>query len=197
MMGFLIRIFKFALKSAIVIGGIAVVISYARLSEYGDMRKELLDKVLQSYAGRIHIDGKVELQATFPPSVTIENVRIKNAKWATRPDMMTEQKIVAEIDLLPLLTGNMAVPRLRMIGVDIIVERKANGNTNWDELNNFETAAGPANPAALPGIFPQIGGATVAVSGGTLTIVNAAASVPTVLSLGGTNLIVSGLSPCL
>lgn len=93
MMGFLIRIFKFALKSAIVIGGIAVVISY--------------------------------------------------------------------------------------------------------ELNNFETAAGPANPAALPGIFPQIGGATVAVSGGTLTIVNAAASVPTVLSLGGTNLIVSGLSPCL
>ncbi len=106
-------------------------------------------------------------------------------------------KIVTEIDLLPLLTGNMAAPRLRMIGVDIIVERKANGNTNWDELNNFETAAGLANPAALPGIFPQIGGATVAVSGGTLTIVNAAASVPTVLSLGGANLIVSGLSPCL
>lgn len=111
MINFLIRIIKFAFKCAIVIAGIAIVISYARLSEFGDLRKALLDKVMQSYVGRIHIDGNVELQATFPPSVSIENVRIKNAKWGTRPDMMTAQRIVAEIDLLPLLTGDMAVPR--------------------------------------------------------------------------------------
>ncbi len=196
MINFLIRIIKFAFKCAIVIAGIAIVISYARLSEFGDLRKALLDKVMQSYVGRIHIDGNVELQATFPPSVSIENVRIKNAKWGTRPDMMTAQRIVAEIDLLPLLTGDMAVPRLRMIGVDIVVESKKNGTTNWDELNNFETAAGPADPAALPGIFPSVGGATVSVAGGTLTIINAALSTPTVLSLGAAN-IISSVVPCL
>ncbi|MEX2311423.1 MAG: AsmA family protein, partial [Rhodospirillales bacterium] len=156
----------------------------------------LLDKVMQSYTGRIQIDGKVELQATFPPTVSIENVRIKNAKWGTRPDMMTAERIVAEIDLLPLLAGDMAVPRLRMIGVDIVVEQKRDGTTNWDELNNFETASGPADPSTLPGVFPSIGGATVSVVGGTLTILNAALSAPTVLSLGAAN-IISPVVPCL
>jgi len=196
MMGFLIKILRFAIKTAIVVGVIAVVISYARLSEFGDLRKALLDKVMQSYVGRIHIDGKVELQATFPPSVSIGDVRISNAKWGSRPDMMKAQKVVAEIDLLPLLQGDMAVPRLRMIGVDIVVERKSNGTTNWDELNSFDTAAGPANPGAFPGIFPQIGGATVSVAGGTLTVINSLAA-PTVLSLGSANIIVSGITPCL
>jgi len=196
MLSFLVRIFKFAIKAAIVIAGIAVVISYARLSEFGDMRKALVDKVMNSYAGRLAIDGDIELQMTFPPSVSIGGVRIKNSKWASRPDMMTAQRVVAEVDLLPLLQGDMAVPRLRMIGVDIIVERNRDGSTNWDELNEFDTAAGPVNPVTAPLIFPQIGGAAVSVAGGTLTIINTALGAPVVLSLSGVN-IVSGIVPCL
>lgn len=196
MLSFLVKILKFTVKAAIVIAGIAVVISYARLSEFGDMRKTLLDKVMNSYAGRIAIDGDIELQMTFPPSVSIDGVRISNAKWGTRPDMMTAKRVVAEIDLLPLLQGDMAVPRLRMIGVDIIVERKRDGTTNWDELNNFDTAAGPANPAS-PMIFPQIGGASVSVAGGTLTVLNNVLSAPIVLSLNGANILTGGIVPCL
>jgi len=196
MLSFLIKIFRFAVKACIVIAGIAVVISYARLSEFGDMRQALLDKVMNSYAGRISIDGGVELQMTFPPSVAIDGVRIRNSKWASRPDMMTAERVVAEVDLLPLLQGDMAVPRLRMIGVDIVVETRRDGVTNWDELNNFDTAAGPANPATAPMIFPQIGGASVSVAGGTLTIVNNLLAAPTVLSLAGAN-VVSGIVPCL
>ena len=196
MLSFLVKILKFTVKAAIVIAGIAVVISYARLSEFGDMRKTLLDKVMNSYAGRIAIDGDIELQMTFPPSVSIDGVRISNAKWGTRPDMMTAKRVVAEIDLLPLLQGDMAVPRLRMIGVDIVVERKRDGTTNWDELNNFDTAAGPANPAS-PMIFPQIGGASVSVAGGTLTVLNNVLSAPIVLSLNGANILTGGIVPCL
>ncbi len=199
MIGFLVRILKFSIKASIVIAGIAIVISYARLSEFGDMRKALLEKVMNSYVGRIAIDGDVELQMTFPPSVAIEGVRIKNAKWASKPDMMRAERVVAEIDLIPLLRGDMAVPRLRMIGVDIVVERNREGQTNWDELNDFDTAAGPADPTA-PMIFPQIGGASVSVAGGTLTIVNNLLTAPTVLSLAGANVVVGGgggIIPCL
>ena len=69
---------------------------------------------------------------TFPPSVVIHDVRIKNAKWGTRKDMINADTVVAEIDLIPLLKGEMAVPRLRMIGVDIVVEQRADVTTNWD-----------------------------------------------------------------
>lgn len=186
MIGFLFRTLKLGVKIGIVVAGIAIVISYARLSEFGDMRKELMDKLADSYAGRLKIDGKAELQMTFPPSVSIDGVRLKNSKWGTRPDMMTVKRVVAEIDLLPLLRGDMAVPRLRMIGVDIIVERKKDGTTNWDELNEFDTAAGPATPAMFPVIFPQIAGATVTVAGGTLTVVGT--GTPTTVSLSGADI---------
>ncbi len=201
MINFLIKIFKFMIKAAVVITGIAVVISYARLSEFGDLRKELMQSITQSYAGRLSVSGPVELQATFPPSVAIQGVKIKNATWGSRKDMMTAKTVVAEIDLLPLLRGEMALPRLRMIGVDIVVERRADGKTNWDELNDFETAAGPAGPAGFPVVFPQIAGATVSVAGGSLTIVNPTATASTTVSLGGAEIEVppvdgAGLSPC-
>ncbi len=201
MFNFLIRIFKFAIKAAVVVTGIAVVISYARLSEFGDLRKELMNTITQSYVGRLEVNGPVELQATFPPSVVIHDVRIKNAKWGTRKDMMTANTVVAEIDLIPLLKGEMAVPRLRMIGVDIVVERRADGTSNWDELNDFETASGPANPATLPGMFPQIGSATISIAGGSVTVVDPATSTSTALSLNGAEIEVAsvdglGLKPC-
>ena len=85
-----------------------------------------------------------------------------------------------------------------MIGVDIIVERKRDGTTNWDELTEFEPAAGPANPAAVPSILPSIGGAAVSVVGGTLTVLDPFAATTTVVSLGG-GIIGGGggLVPCL
>ncbi len=193
MLNFLVRVCKFAIKAAIVVAGIAVVISYARLSEFGDMRKALIDKIMNSYAGRIAVDGDVSLNMAFPPSVSIEGVRIKNAKWGTKPDMLTAERVVAEVDLIPLLQGDMAVPRLRMIGVDIVVETRRDGTTNWDELNEFETASG-GNPAGAPTILPQIGGTAVTVAGGTLTIVNSVLPGAQVLSLAGGSL--GGLIPC-
>ena len=132
MFSFLIRIFKFAVKAAVVITGIAVVISYARLSEFGDLRKEMMSTITKSDVGRLDVNGPVELQMTFPPSVVIHDVRIKNAKWGTRKDMINADTVVAEIDLIPLLKGEMAVPRLRMIGVDIVVEQLADVTTNCD-----------------------------------------------------------------
>lgn len=201
MFSFLIKTFKFVIKAAVVITGIAVVISYARLSEFGDLRKELMSTITESYVGRLDVNGPVELQMTFPPSVVIHDVRIKNATWGTRKDMMAANTVVAEIDLIPLLKGEMAVPRLRMIGVDIVVERRADGTSNWDELNDFETAAGPATPGTLPGIFPQIGSATVSIAGGSLTVIDPATSTPTALSLNGAEIEVAsldglGLKPC-
>lgn len=199
-MGLLVRFLKLSIKIGVVVAGIAVLISYARLSELGDMRKALLDRIAGSYAGRLKIGGDIDLQMTFPPSISIGDVRIKNAKWGSKPDMLVARKMVAEVDFLPLLRGEMAVPRLTMIGVDIIVEQRKDGANNWDDLNNFDTAAGPATPVALPSILPTIGGAAVSVAGGTLTVINSASAAPTTVSLGGGSIgggAGGGGAPCL
>lgn len=186
MVGFLVKLFKLAIKISVVTGGIAIVIAYARLSEFGDMRKELMSKIESSYVGRLSVSGPAELDLSFPPRVIIHDVKIRNADWGTRDHMMTAERVVAEVDLLPLIKGEMAVPRLRMVGVDIIFERNANGISNWDELNGFETAAGAGGTTPPPTIFPNIAGSTVSISGGSLTVVgpSAPASAGTSVSFG-------------
>ena len=102
MISFFFKLIKLGIKISIVLGGIAIVIAYARLSEFGDMRKELMTKIENSYAGRLSISGPAELDLSFPPRVIIHDVKIKNAKWGTKENMMTADKVIAEIDLLPL-----------------------------------------------------------------------------------------------
>ncbi len=200
MIGLFFRLSKLLLKIGVVVAGIAVLISYARLSEFGDLRQELMQTVQNSYAGRLSIGGPVELQMSFPPRVAMSDVRIRNAEWGQRPDMLRAETMVAELDLLPLLQGEMALPRLRMIGVDIVVERGRDGQTNWDELNDFETAAGPGGGGGLPVIFPQIGSASLSLARATLTILDPVTNAATVLSLGGGAIevasAVGGLIPC-
>lgn len=196
MVGFFVKLFKLAIKVTVILGGIAIVIAYARLSEFGDMRKELMSKIEGSYAGRLSISGPAELDLSFPPRVIINDVKIKNAKWGTKNHMMTAEKVVAEIDLLPLIQGKMAVPRLRMVGVDIVFEQNADGLSNWDELNGFETAAGAGGTTPPPAIFPNIAGSTVSISGGSLTVVNPSAASPvgTSVSFGGAEIEVASVA---
>lgn len=192
MISFFLKLIKFGIKVSIILGGIAIVIAYARLSEFGDMRKELMSKIEDSYVGRLSISGPAELDLSFPPRIIIHDVKIKNSKWGTKENMMIADKVVAEIDLLPLIQGKMAVPRLRMVGVDIIFEQNADGMSNWDELNGFETAAGPGGATPPPTIFPNIAGSTVSISGGSLTVVNPNSSTSTGTTTNATSVSFGG-----
>lgn len=196
MIGFFLKLVKLVIKISIVLGGIAIVIAYARLGEFGDLRKELMASIENSYAGRISINGPAELDLSFPPRVIINDVKIRNAKWGSKDHMMVADKVVAEIDILPLIQGKMGVPRLRMVGVDIVFEQNVDGVSNWDELNGFETAAGPGGPTPSPTIFPNIAGSTVSVSGGSLTVVSPNTSAPssTSVSFGSTEIEVTSVS---
>ncbi|MDA0998868.1 MAG: AsmA family protein, partial [Proteobacteria bacterium] len=184
MLGLIWKLVTFAVKAGIVVAGIAVVIAYARLSELGDMRKALLSEIGKSFAGRLSIDGPVALDFSFPPKLSIGGVRVRNAAWGSKPDMLKAQQLIAEVDLLPLMRGQMAVPRLRLVGVDIVIEKSKKGGTNWDELQNFETAAGGAPPGG-GGFLPGLGNTGVMLSNGTLTVIDQATKSTTTVALPG------------
>ncbi len=111
-------------------------------------------------------------------------MRVKNAPWGRKRDMLKVQRLVAEVDLLPLMRGRMAVPRLRMIGVDIVIEKSKSGKTNWDELNDFETAAG-GPPGGGGFVLPGVGNAGVVVTNGTLTVIDQTVGTTTTVTLPG------------
>jgi uncharacterized protein involved in outer membrane biogenesis len=113
-------------------------------------------------------------------------------------DILKAKVLIAEVDFLPLMLGDVAVPRLRLVGADILVEIGKSGKTNWDELNSFDTAAGGAAPGSLnvPVVGPVLGSVSLTINGGTLTVSNAAAGTTSTINLpGGFDL--AGGVPCL
>jgi len=200
------KLLKLVLKLGLFTGGIGMIIAYANLSDLNGWKQALKQHVMTVMGRQISIDGPIRFDLTFPPRIVAKNVRIQNASWGSKPDMLNAQTLIAEVDLLPLMMGRVAVPRVQLAGVDILVEINGDGLSNWDDLNNFDTAAGPA-PAPVsgpgfPSISPILGSQSVGLNGGTFTVSSLSSGVsntlvlpPSTFSLGGQQLTV--FNPCL
>jgi uncharacterized protein involved in outer membrane biogenesis len=192
MLGFAGWLFKTAFKIALLIAAVAVMVAYGRLLDTDGLKQALMLQVTGTTGRTLEIDGDFGIDFAFPPRIGVDGVRLKNAPWATRDTMLSMQRLEAELDFLPLVMGDVAVPRVRMIGVDIVYETGPDGRTNWDELADFETAAGPGGGFGGPIFGPILNSGVVTVAGGTLTVVDAASGAETTVSLDGPAVEVAG-----
>lgn len=186
MLGFAGWLFRIALKTGLLVGTVAIMVAYARLLDTDGLKQALMEQVIGSTGRELMIDGDFGIDFAFPPRVSVEGIRLKNAPWATSDTMLSMQRLEAEIDFLPLVMGEVAVPRVRMIGVDIVYETSADGETNWDDMVEFETSSGPGGGGVGGTIFgPLINSGVVTVAGGTISVVDGVTGTSTTVSLNG------------
>jgi len=201
MFGLIGGLFRFTLKIGALAAGIAAIIAYANLSDVEGWKQDLQDRVGNISGRSLHIDGPIDFTISFPPRIVVEGIRIENADWGTKPDMLTAQALIAEVDFLPLLFGDVAVPRMQLVGVDILVETNASGISNWDDLNAFQTSAGATSSTpGFPLFGPILGSGGIGLSGGSITIANLATGAINTLALPGAIIDVGGGTiglPCL
>jgi len=189
MLGFAGWLFRTALKIGLLVATVAVLVGYGRLLDTDGLREALMQQVVGSTGRQLEIDGDFGVEFSFPPRVTVDGLRLKNAPWATRDNMLTMNRLEAEIDFLPLVMGDVAVPRVRMVGVDIVFETDQDGRGNWEDLAGFETAAGPV-PGGFGGslLGPLMSSSVVTVAGGSITVVDGLTGATTTVPLGGTEI---------
>lgn len=199
MLGLLRRLLSISVKLGLLAVGVGAIIGYANLANVEGWKRDLQDEVMRVAGRRLHIDGPIDFSISLPPRIVAKGIRLENAKWGSKKDMLKAKALIAEVDLLPLMLGDVAVPRLRLVGADILVEFGKSGKTNWDELNSFDTAAGgSAAPGSLnvPVVGPVLGSGSLTINGGTLTVSNAAAGTTSIINLPGGFDLAGGL-PCL
>src|SRR3546814_4909662 len=78
------------------------------------------------------IDGDLKLNLlTLSPSLVVNDVRFANADWGSRPDMAVIKRFEAEVALLPLVSGDLVVQRIVLVGAEILIETNKQGQTNF------------------------------------------------------------------
>ena len=100
----------------------------ADLSQHRDVIAEQVSKL----AGRrLSLGGELDLNISMTPSIVITDIALANAAWASEPEMLTIQRVEAEIDLSALLHGDIHILRFHVQDVKSLLETNADGLGNW------------------------------------------------------------------
>jgi uncharacterized protein involved in outer membrane biogenesis len=126
----LVKYLSLGLAALIVLAGVAVFVLLATIDF--DRYRPLIAAEVKAATGRdLEIAGKFHLALSLTPTVSVSDVRFANAPWGSRPEMARLDRLEAEIKLLPLLSGTLAVRQVRLIGADILLETDKAGLGNW------------------------------------------------------------------
>ena len=95
------------------------------------LRGTIADKVEQSTGRRLTVDGDLTLYWLQGPRITADKLRFANPAWASRPDMLTVDRIDTTISLLDLIRKRVVLPRVKVDAPVLHLEQSADGRRNW------------------------------------------------------------------
>ncbi len=111
----------------------ALITGYAILqSQDFNELKPLLAKQVERATGRqLLIDGPLDLNISFTPTLSIRGVRFANATWGSQPFMLDVERLEARVALWPLLSGQVDIEQVILSGADILIEMDDQGRSNY------------------------------------------------------------------
>lgn len=195
------RLLGFVVKTAIfvaVIGAVVVGAAYALFN--GDQYKARLSKRVVDVTGRaLTVNGKTELDLTsMPPKIVLNDVRLKNARWGSRPDMARIKRVEIQLNPLRAISGGDSVAQVRLDGADVLLETNPQGVGNW-ALGGVAAGAGAIGTLGVLGSLGILGGTSsstppVVLSNPTITFRDGASGNTQTVSLAGGSVEVTGAS---
>jgi len=161
---------KYSLLLAIVVAAVGLYV-VSRL-DFNRLRPLIAEAVKEATGRDFEILGALRLGFGLTPVFVVEDVRLHNAVFGTRAEMIKARKLEAHMALLPLLLGRIEISRLVLVGPDILLETDEQGRSNWDFSREDEPAyvsrPETAELAALE--LPNLG--AVRIDNGLLTYRN-------------------------
>jgi hypothetical protein len=142
---------------AVVLGLVVAVVAVALIVLDGNDVKDPLARLAADTLDRDVEIGGLEIDLGRRSRVRAEGLRIANADWSDRGDMVDIGLLDVTVDLWPLLGGRIVVPSLELRDASVLLERRADGTANWSfgqpgDPADGETGdeAGDEEPGALP-----------------------------------------------
>ncbi len=119
-----------------------------------DFYRWILRQAIEGRLDRdIRVEGTFDFEFGLEPTVTVTEVSIADAPWTGREEMARAERLEVQVAIVPLLSGIIAIPRLTVHGLQMQLERSAEGRANWDMIAGAgartRTASGDLAPPPL------------------------------------------------
>ena len=142
------RILKYiGIFLAVIAGLLLLVVAVINLVP-GDKYKDLISSAVKSATGRdLEIEGDLDIRLFSTFGFKASGIKFTNADWGSRPHMVSDGDIEAEVALLPLLKGIIDVTLL-VDASGLLLETHSSGQGNWEFVELVEDMAEKVTEAA-------------------------------------------------
>ncbi len=121
------------LASTITVLIVLVVLAVVALTQVDVERYEdFVASTIEKRTGRkLTIDGEVRFKPSLSPTLVVEDVKFENADFAADPYMFTAKRLEGELELKPLLGGDIQIRSVKLIDPQLFLERGPGELRNW------------------------------------------------------------------
>ncbi len=137
--------------TAILVGAAVAVIAIIQYTDFNQYRSLIAEQAKAATGRDLVIAGDLGFALLPSPRLKVEDLTFANVPGGSRPEMIKLRSLEAEVELLPLIVGDIRVRRLILIGPDVLLETDTQGRGNWVIAGAGAPAAPAPAPAAPPG----------------------------------------------
>lgn len=158
------------LKGVLIVSGVlagllaSALVVVALTFDPNDYKAQIQQQVKTSTGRDLSLSGPLKL-SVFPwLGVQAEQVSLSNAAGFTDPQFASLDALEVRLRLWPLLRKRIELGQVKLRGLALNLERRADGSSNWDDLGGErkeQAAPPPAEPAAT---LPELKVAGVEIS---------------------------------
>ena len=94
--------------------------------------KGVIESQAKAATGREVSIGSVSMGFSLNPAIILTDVKVGNAPWGSRPQMVTLKRVEAHTQLIPLISGKVNITSLSVEDPDVLLETDRNGKGNWE-----------------------------------------------------------------
>ena len=116
--------------------------------------KHPIERIASTRAGRsVSISGNLDVHIwSLTPTVILHGLILGEPPWEKSRPMATVDKVEIHLKLLPLLKGEVILPRVALFKPDVYLHQDKGGRANWTFENNAPTNERSSQPSKLPAI---------------------------------------------
>lgn len=94
--------------------------------------KDPIEAAAGAATGReIRVAGSVRVPLAWPPRLTLRDVRMANADWASDTPMVRFERLTVRLEPSRLFEGERAIREVELAAGQVLLERDGNGRDNW------------------------------------------------------------------
>lgn len=126
----------------LIIASMAAVYVFLATYDYNKLKPHIARMVKDATGRELNLAGELDLAIGFSPALMVTDIALANASWGSQPQMITVEKLEAQVWLLPLLKRDVEVKNISLTGVDMLLETDPTGKGNWDFITKSRKGKG-------------------------------------------------------